>query len=194
MTYRVLIAILLALVIGFVAGVELTKSRTLPPAPTPSAFQPFPTYDAIPASPTPIAGLHDYAAPLRSAPTASPTPPTARPKLVPAAGHTSSGSGTRTISRSSKGALGGYATWYGTGPDGLYAAAGPALRAALGRHWRGSHVLVCRSTKCVEVRLNDWCACGPRHGYSTLLDLSDEAFAALAPLSRGVIRVAVDLP
>ena len=186
MTYRVLIAILLALVIGFVVGVELTKSRVTPPAPTPTAFQPFPTYDAIPPSPTPIAGLHDYASPLRSAPTATPIP-TERPRpRATAAPRPTKHNDT----------LGGYATWFATGPDGLYAAAGPSLRQAIGSHWRGSHVLVCgvSGTRCVEVVLNDWCACGSRRGYATVLDLSDEAFRYLAPLSRGVIRVAVDIP
>jgi rare lipoprotein A (peptidoglycan hydrolase) len=70
------------------------------------------------------------------------------------------------------------------------------LRQAIGSRWRGSHVLVCAvsGTRCVEVVLNDWCACGSRRGYATVLDLSDEAFRYLAPLSRGVIRVAVDIP
>lgn len=92
--------------------------------------------------------------------------------------------------------LGGLATWHATGRDGLYAAAGPALRSRIGRGWRGSYVLVCSlsSPRCVAVTLNDWCACGPRRGFDTLLDLSDEAFAYLAPLSRGVLRVAVDIP
>ena len=74
MTYRVLIAILLALVVGFVVGVEVTKSRTLPPPPTPTAFQPFPTYDAIPPSPTPIVGLHEYASPVVGIPIPLPGP------------------------------------------------------------------------------------------------------------------------
>lgn len=84
----------------------------------------------------------------------------------------------------------GYATWYATGPGGMTAAAGPVLRALLGAKWRGQHVRVCSGT-CIVVRLIDWCACGPRHGLPTLLDLSDEAFAALSHLSRGVLRVSV---
>jgi hypothetical protein len=82
----------------------------------------------------------------------------------------------------------GIASWFATGPDGLYAAAGPALRQRLGRYWRGAKVSVCTANgRCVSVRINDWCGCpGGR-----LIDLSDEAFARLAALSRGLIRVTV---
>jgi rare lipoprotein A (peptidoglycan hydrolase) len=76
----------------------------------------------------------------------------------------------------------GIASWYATGPDGLYAAAGPALRVGA---WRGRVVTVC-ATVCIRVRLIDWCACRGR-----LIDLSDESFSRLAPLSRGLVRVEV---
>ena len=85
--------------------------------------------------------------------------------------------------------LRGYATWYAA--DGLIAAAGPALRRSLGHGWRGQRVAVCLSGRCVRVTLADWCACGPRHGQPTLLDLSDDAYRRLAPLSSGVLRVTV---
>ena len=82
-------------------------------------------------------------------------------------------------------ALRGYATWYATGPDCLCAAAGPALRVSA---WRGSTVTV----NGLAVRLIDWCACGPRHGLPTLLDLSDEAVTALGlDPRRGVYAVEV---
>lgn len=81
----------------------------------------------------------------------------------------------------------GVATWYDDGP-GIYGAAGPALRHG---DWRGRVVQVCSNGKCLKVRLTDWCACGKRNGQSTLIDLSSGAFARLAPLSRGVIRVTV---
>ena len=84
----------------------------------------------------------------------------------------------------------GVATWYDDGP-GLYAAAGPALRHG---DWRGSRVRVCAGERCITVRLSDWCACGPRGGRTTVLDLSADAFRRLAPLSRGVIRVRVSAP
>jgi hypothetical protein len=86
----------------------------------------------------------------------------------------------------------GLATWYGA-PAGT-AAAGRALRRLLGKGWRGQTVRVCGISTCIRVTLRDWCACGPRHGVPTLLDLSDDAFARLAPLSRGVLRVEVLLP
>ena len=81
-------------------------------------------------------------------------------------------------------ALRGLSTWYDwrTGQ----AAAGPALRAALGRNWRGMTVRVCAG-RCVTVRLTDWCLCG--HG--RVIDLDRRLFAQLAPPSRGVIAVTV---
>ena len=36
-----------------------------------------------------------------------------------------------------------------------------------------------------------YCACGPRKGVPTVIDLSDEAFSQLAPLGRGIIAVTV---
>ena len=52
---------------------------------------------------------------------------------------------------------------------------------------------MCRSGEtwivCIRVRLTDWCACGGER----IIDLSDEDFATLAPLSQGVIRVRVAL-
>lgn len=81
----------------------------------------------------------------------------------------------------------GVATWYDDGP-GLYGAAGPALRS---EGWRGSKVEVCHADRCVVVRLTDWCACRDRPGGPTVIDLSPDAFRRLAPLSRGVVPVAV---
>lgn len=87
--------------------------------------------------------------------------------------------------------ISGWATYYDA-PRSSDAAAGPALRRALGRHWRGSTVQVCASS-CVVVRLTDWCACGKRHGIPTVLDLDDQAFASIGKLSSGVIRVRVTI-
>lgn len=86
----------------------------------------------------------------------------------------------------------GRASWYDwrTGE----AAAGPALRGLLGKDWRGSEVRVCSGARCVVVRLTDWCQCYRGTGRERLIDLDDRAFAALAPLSRGVIRVEIVLP
>ena len=84
--------------------------------------------------------------------------------------------------------LRGYATWYSS-PSG--AAAGPALRDALGPGWRGRSVVVASSGASVVVRLTDWCACGARNGVPTLLDLPRDDFAALALPSAGIVRVTV---
>lgn len=80
--------------------------------------------------------------------------------------------------------LSGIASWYPA--RGLIAAAGPRLRVG---HWRGSSVVVRAGARSVVVRLADWCQClGSR-----LLDLSDDAFRQLAPLSRGLVAVTVNV-
>lgn len=85
-------------------------------------------------------------------------------------------------------ALSGQASWYRT--PGHTGAAGPRLRHALGKGWRGRTVTVCRTAEtylaCTRVKLTDWCACPHR-----LIDLSNAAFANLAPLSRGVVQVRI---
>ena len=84
----------------------------------------------------------------------------------------------------------GWATWYDDGP-GMYGAV-PSWR------WGDEPytVQVCGfeggRTNCVLVTVRDFCLCGDRHGVPTVIDLSPSAFRALAPLSRGVIRVTVD--
>jgi hypothetical protein len=79
----------------------------------------------------------------------------------------------------------GVASWYAA--PGSVAAAGPALRRALG-HWRGQLVtVISRDGNRVTVRLTDWCGCP--HG--RVIDLSDPAFAVLAPLPVGIVRVTV---
>lgn len=85
--------------------------------------------------------------------------------------------------------LAGLATWYrGTAGE---AAAGPALRAALGPGWRGRRVVVrlAPGGPGVTVRVSDFCACRDRNGLPTLIDLDVRDFQRLAPPSRGVIRV-----
>jgi hypothetical protein len=68
------------------------------------------------------------------------------------------------------------------------AAAGPLLRSG---DWRGRVVTVCAGSRCLVTALTDVCACGPRHGKPTLLDLAKSDFARLAPLSQGVVWVTV---
>ena len=94
-------------------------------------------------------------------------------------------------------ALTGTASWYclskrsactvGYPASGLYAAAGPRLRSALGPGWRGKVVTVTANGRSVVVRLVDTCQC---YG-SRLIDLYASAFARLAPLSVGLVRVTV---
>jgi len=86
----------------------------------------------------------------------------------------------------------GRASWYGTGKNGRYGAAGPELRKRLTAtfgFWRGLTVLVCNRSRCIEVKLNDFCRCNTSK--EKLIDLSDGAFSYLSPLSRGVIQVTV---
>jgi hypothetical protein len=84
----------------------------------------------------------------------------------------------------------GLSTWY-AGRAGE-AAAGPALRDALGPGWRGRRVRVEAGGRAVVVRLSDWCACGDRAGQPTLIDLSAADFRRLSPLRRGIISVAIE--
>lgn len=79
--------------------------------------------------------------------------------------------------------LSGIASWFDS-PGGV-SAAGPVLRRELGPGWRGTVVTVCADT-CIETVLGDWCACPKR-----LIDLHAPIFAALAPLSKGLLRVEV---
>ena len=78
----------------------------------------------------------------------------------------------------------GAATWFAA-PHGT-AAAGPALRRALGRNWRGTVVAVTANGHTVRVRLTDWMRA------DRLIDLNPTSFVAVCgPLSRGVCRVTV---
>lgn len=88
-------------------------------------------------------------------------------------------------------AIRGVATWYDYVPGG--AAAGPALRRALGPHWRGTWVRACTTTRCVRVQLTDWCSCYQDHK-PRLIDLDVRSFARLAPTWRGVVMVTVVVP
>jgi hypothetical protein len=83
----------------------------------------------------------------------------------------------------------GTASWYAA--SGLVAAAGPALRRALGRPWRGRVVRVVAGGRAVTVRLVDWCRCYRDTAGERLIDLGDEAFVRLAPLSAGLLPVEV---
>jgi hypothetical protein len=98
---------------------------------------------------------------------------------------------TVTTSRSISGA----ASWYcragwspctNNHPDGAgfdaYAAAGPALRAAIGSGWRGTIVTV----DGIRVKLIDWCQCYKGQANEKLLDLYYDVFTRTG--SRVTIR------
>jgi hypothetical protein len=71
-----------------------------------------------------------------------------------------------------------------------YAAAGPAIRAALGPNWRGHIVTVETGRVAVEVRLVDWCSCPD----GRLLDLYASVYGQLDSLSSGLLDVTVAIP
>lgn len=79
-------------------------------------------------------------------------------------------------------ALSGIASWYNA-PTIHDAAAGPPLRVG---NWRGRLVTVRYGSRSVVLRLTDWCQC-PRR----LIDVDDQAFKQLAPLSKGLLKVTV---
>lgn len=83
----------------------------------------------------------------------------------------------------------GSATWYAAASL-HHAAASRRLRRWLGRGWRNDIVRVTHHGRTIRVRLTDWCGCP--HG--RLIDLSDEGFKRLAPLSTGVIHVKISKP
>lgn len=100
--------------------------------------------------------------------------------------------GAARVARAAGHRLSGIASWFcrpgysrcsrGFPASGMYAAAGPALRAALG-NWRGRLVYV----NGVAVRLID-CNCGLN---ANLIDLFASVFRRLAPLSQGRLRVTI---
>ena len=49
-------------------------------------------------------------------------------------------------------------------------------------------------SRCVTVTLSDFCSCYAGTDSERLIDLSPDAFSRLAPLSRGLVRVTVELP
>lgn len=65
----------------------------------------------------------------------------------------------------------------------LYAAAGPALRAALGPSWRGRRVTVHSGVRSVTVVLSDWCACGGGHTIDLYRDAWDVLFPVRVPIT-----------
>ena len=92
------------------------------------------------------------------------------------------------VAASVTGELTGTASWFSSPAD--VSAAGPALRAAIGPGWRGTVVRVCAGMRCVRTVLGDWCGCVVG-GSERVVDLDWRSFAALAPLSAGLVKVEV---
>ena len=169
------LAVVLALAAAFLAGasvgINVTRGAEAP-APRPVLqLVPLRVRETDRASSVAPAGR--TAAPVPVAPSATPEPGTPRPSS-PAA------------------LLRGTASWYPAGSTD--AAAGPALRAMLGKGWRGATVRVCNAQRaCTAVTLTDWCQCYRGTDTERLIDLPIDAFRALAPLSRGLVMVTVEV-
>lgn len=152
-------------ILGLLAGMLLAPRVTATPASTPVA----PHVHALPHQKYGVT-----AEPTR--PAVAPTPDALYRKPIPSV---------------RKSELSGLATWYPARTT--VAAAGPALRAALGPTWRGQEVSVCvTGGNCISVALRDFCACRDRNGLPTLIDLPAVDFARLAPLSRGVVAITIE--
>ena len=112
-------------------------------------------------------------------------PPLAAVVLALALSHAVPDRAPHAVTETRQKAIRGSATWFAA-PSGT-AAAGPALRAFLGPHWRGMTVTVCSGGRCVRALLSDWCLCSS----ARVVDLDKRSFAKLADPSRGVIHVTV---
>jgi hypothetical protein len=200
------IVIATAVMAGYLAGITLAASRPaqladlgaghprrtterVSPLPSPDVARLAEAPDWSPGVSRPVKGpgrITPLPAVAGSSPQPTSSPRTAKPSAALMAPAAVAQPGR---SRVPAGTVAGVATWFDS-PSGV-SAAGPALRAALGPGWRGQTVTVCAGDRCVETVLGDWCACGDRPGGPTVIDLHAPVFAALAPLSRGVIRVVI---
>ena len=75
--------------------------------------------------------------------------------------------------------------------DTSCAAAGPALRNALGTNWRGTAVRVWYGKQHADTTLCDWCACRGRPGGPTVADLPPWMFRRFG-VAPGVIPVRIE--
>ena len=158
------VAVAVALVIGLALGATVrgavsSRMVALEASTAPPTAGPIPRLARWPVEPV------ERPSPPTPSAAVEPTGARSEPSLPARSGHTAKG----------------WATWYATGPDCLCAAAGPALRVG---NWRGRWVTV---NGWLRVRLVDACQCYRGTARERLIDLSDEAFQKLAPLSRGVI-------
>ena len=173
----------IALVIVALAVVLLAQAATAPPPIRPGAS----ASSAPNASPTVASGLPYALAP--GAPEAEPAPSSYPPALSPVA------TGSAMTAPGAPPSVRGYAT-VDPGQGQGHAAAGPALRRALGGDpaFRGKLVTVVKGDRSIRVRLSDWCACGDRHGTDTVIDLDETDFRTLTGRGPGIaiVRVILD--
>lgn len=165
-------------------GTPADVARSGAPGPVQASGGLEPAATTLPSGPRPTVGLqHPSSGPV---PHPSPSPTRAAVRQV-----------TRTAApRHIVGSLTGTVSWFclagrsactrGYGPGCLCAAAGPAVRAALG-NWRGRYVTVSTRRASVRVVLSDWCQCPD----GRVLDLYASVYGQLDALSSGLTDVRV---
>ena len=173
LTLAAWLAIAVIFAIGFLAGrasASRSAQQTEPLRPEwhdVGALSPLPTPDLaapseVPWMVTPAPSVQRSPSPTRMQPAA-----TAKPRAATPTRHHVSGT----------------ASWFAS-PQNV-SAAGPALRRAIGPNWRGTVVTVTANGFSVRTQLGDWMRA------DRLIDLDRNIFAALAPLSQGIVKVEV---
>jgi hypothetical protein len=178
----------LAIAASATVGLEARDSNPIPDSAfAPVTFgSPAPGTAAAPARTPDIRPLRDAWFPAATAPPerARPAVPVARPIVraipTPKPDPVPASNEDQTPEPSAKQSISGLASWYCRAgvspctyghPDGsgfnAYAAAGPALREAIGPDWRGRVVTV----DGINVKLIDWCQCHQGEANEKLLDL-----------------------
>jgi len=184
---------LLALAASSTTGLEPRDPIAIPD----SAFErvsvalPGPEASATPERTPDLRALRDpwLATPAPPSERARPSVPVAKPIVRPVptpppspAGDATAGGGSNA---STKHSISGFASWYCRAgispctyghPDGsgfdAFAAAGPALREAIGPDWRGRVIKV----DGIKVKLIDWCQCYQGEPNEKLLDLYNDVY------------------
>lgn len=162
-----------------VASIEPSPAATPLPAWMFTSILPAPTSDLV-------RSLQTHSAPPLD-------PPPRMPEHVAAGVLPKSTPSPFKLTQPSGRSLKGLATWYclpsypsacmfvHPDPAGMYAAAGPSLRAAIGPSWRNKKVSVSVNGRTVVVQLADWCLCT---GSGSSIDLYSGPFAYLSGRSK----------
>ena len=181
MTRPALAAVLLLIVILVALGIVFPP-HAASDQPAAATAVPLSAFEPVRSSGNPVASGYVHAgpaAPPASNPTPAPSAPTPAPSLraVPRLAAVRAAAPQASVA-----SVTGIASWYHYVPG--EAAAGPALRAALGAGWRGRSVKV----NGIPVTLSDFMRA------DRLIDLDAATFARLAPLSQGLTEVTVAWP